>query len=127
MIKIWDFNCFEETKENYKEDLENELKENDFEDSRLLATLNDHTKTVMCVRWSKDGQFLASGGDDKLIIIWKLMNPSGNEFGNLNQTQNIENWKVFKVLTGHKGDISDICWSQDNRFFFHSQKSFELY
>ena len=94
------------------------MEDNDeMKDNKLLATLNDHTKTVMCVRWSKDGKFLASGGDDKLIFIWKLY---GNDAGALNDTQNIENWRVFKVLSGHKGDISDIAWSYDNRMIASS-------
>ncbi|KAJ9076324.1 HIR complex subunit [Entomophthora muscae] len=29
--------------------------------------------TVNCVRWSRgDGEFLASGSDDKLVLIWEL-------------------------------------------------------
>lgn len=26
---------------------------------------------VNCVRWSNGGMYLASGGDDKLIMVWK--------------------------------------------------------
>jgi len=26
---------------------------------------------VNCVRWSNNGVYLASGGDDKLIMVWK--------------------------------------------------------
>eukprot|EP01091_Cochliopodium_minus_P005178 TRINITY_DN15141_c0_g1_i1.p1 TRINITY_DN15141_c0_g1~~TRINITY_DN15141_c0_g1_i1.p1 ORF type:complete len:373 (-),score=93.26 TRINITY_DN15141_c0_g1_i1:21-1139(-) len=129
LIKIWDYTSFDQDKDNKNQnkmeesvlDNEGELKEISMEetDKRLLATLNDHTKTVMCVRWSKDGQFLASGGDDKLIFIWKLMG-GGNEMGSLNENPNTENWRVFKVLTGHKGDISDISWSYDNRMIASS-------
>lgn len=26
---------------------------------------------VNCVRWSNNGLYLASGGDDKLVMVWK--------------------------------------------------------
>lgn len=32
---------------------------------------------VNCVRWSHSGRFLASGGDDKLIMVWKINQYSG--------------------------------------------------
>jgi WD40 repeat protein len=38
----------------------------------LLASLCNHTKSVNVVRWSKDGQFLASGSDDCYILVYKL-------------------------------------------------------
>jgi len=27
---------------------------------------------VNCLRWSNSGQYLASGGDDKLVLIWQM-------------------------------------------------------
>lgn len=27
---------------------------------------------VNCVRWSASGKFLASGGDDKIVMIWQI-------------------------------------------------------
>lgn len=29
-----------------------------------------HSKTVNCVRFAPNGQYLASGSDDQLVIIW---------------------------------------------------------
>ena len=33
-----------------------------------------HQRAVNIVRWSPDGQLLASGDDESIIIIWKVMN-----------------------------------------------------
>ena len=44
-----------------------------------------HQSTVNCARFSHDGQFLASGSDDQMIIIWTLrMAPV--EFGKTEET-----------------------------------------
>jgi WD40 repeat protein len=42
------------------------------ESDRLLSTLGMHDGAVLTVRWSIDGEYLASGSDDQKIIIWKL-------------------------------------------------------
>ena len=35
----------------------------------LLATIRDHFGSVNCVRWAKHGRHVASGSDDKVILI----------------------------------------------------------
>ena len=61
-------------------------------DAALLASLCNHTKSVNVVRWSKDGQFLASGSDDCYILVYKLDSSgygmSSQPFGSSNATQN---------------------------------------
>jgi WD40 repeat protein len=89
------------------------LEDEDEEDSeathRLLATLTNHSMGVNCVRWSPDGQFLASCGDDKCIFLWTLEPGVSTVFGK----ENLENWCVAKVLKGHTGDVTGVCWSPD--------------
>ena len=34
---------------------------------KLLTQMDHHLGCVNCVRWSNNGKFLASGGDDKLV------------------------------------------------------------
>lgn len=36
---------------------------------KLLTQMDHHEGCVNCVRWSHDGKFLASGGDDKLVSV----------------------------------------------------------
>ena len=38
---------------------------------KFLCIMTSLTGCVNCVRWSGDGKYLASGGDDKLVIIWQ--------------------------------------------------------
>lgn len=45
--------------------------------------MDNHFACVNCVRWSNAGTFLASAGDDKLIMIWRWVEPAvrpGNEY-----------------------------------------------
>ncbi len=42
------------------------------QDPKLLSTLSLHNGAVLCVRWSPDGNFLASGSDDTKVVIWTL-------------------------------------------------------
>lgn len=39
----------------------------------LLSTLSLHNGAVLCVRFSHDGKYLASGSDgDNVVILWEL-------------------------------------------------------
>jgi cell division cycle protein 20 (cofactor of APC complex) len=35
-----------------------------------VATLAYHTQEVCGLKWSRDGKYLASGGNDNLLLIW---------------------------------------------------------
>ncbi|KAI7869022.1 WD40-repeat-containing domain protein [Spinellus fusiger] len=66
---------------------------------KLLSTLALHDGAVLCVRWSNNGKYLASGSDkDNLIIIWEL--DSG---GVTRKTQCI-------------GYVQDLAWSKDDKY-----------
>ena len=49
----------------------------------LLAVIQNHTKSVNIVRWSRDGKYLASGSDDNVVLIYKHSQgmPSTQPFG----------------------------------------------
>ncbi|XP_075231314.1 protein HIRA-like isoform X2 [Lycorma delicatula] len=49
-----------------------EEKEMDENCPKMLCQLDDHQACVNSVRWSYSGKYLASGGDDKLIMIWNI-------------------------------------------------------
>ncbi|KAL7986838.1 hypothetical protein Chor_013121 [Crotalus horridus] len=56
---------------------------------------------VNCVRWSNNGIYLASGGDDKLIMVWKRAA----------KLANVEQWRCVSILRSHTGDVMDVAWS----------------
>lgn len=56
-----------------------EAKEVDSRVPLMLCTLDNHLACVNAVRWSNSGRYLASGGDDKLIMIWTISKSQGNE------------------------------------------------
>ena len=52
------------------------VKEKDSSVPKMLCQMDNHYACVNCVRWSWNGTWLASAGDDKLIMIWRLVGPS---------------------------------------------------
>ena len=47
-------------------------KENDVGTPKILCQMDHHISCVNVVRWSNNGNFLASGSDDKLVMIWQF-------------------------------------------------------
>ncbi|XP_068099223.1 protein HIRA isoform X2 [Hyperolius riggenbachi] len=80
---------------------------------KMLCQMDNHLACVNCVRWSNNGAFLASGGDDKLIMVWKksgLIGPT-TVFGSSSKLANVEQWRCLTILRNHSGDVMDVAWS----------------
>uniref|UniRef100_H3DH56 Protein HIRA n=1 Tax=Tetraodon nigroviridis TaxID=99883 RepID=H3DH56_TETNG len=80
---------------------------------KMLCQMDNHLACVNCVRWSNNGLYLASGGDDKLVMVWKraaLIGPS-TVFGSSNKLANVEQWRCVTILRNHTGDVMDVSWS----------------
>ena len=72
---------------------------------RLLCTLSAHTgSSVLAVRFSHSGRFLASAGDDGSVCIYA---PNEN-----NHTQ----WSRIQLCRGHNLDVVDLAWSPDDAY-----------
>lgn len=72
-----------------------------------------HTSTINVVRFSPSGQYLASGADDQMVVIWSLkLLPA--EFG---KSDEVVQWGHPRQLRGHVGDVMDICWARDSSAF----------
>lgn len=77
---------------------------------------DNHLSCVNAVRWSSSGQMLASGADDKLLMIWKKAPGPSGSFGSSGVTKNVENWRCCATLRGHAGDVLDLAWSPQDRW-----------
>lgn len=71
--------------------------------SKKLCQLENHLACVNCVRWSSNGVTLASGGDDKIIMLWKRGVGPSNSFGSSGISKSVENWRCQTILRGHSG------------------------
>jgi chromatin assembly factor 1 subunit B len=71
-----------------------------------------HQKTVNCVRFSPSGQFLASGSDDQMVVVWSLKSVPV-EFG---KVEEMIRWGHPRQLRGHVGDVMDLSWSADSSY-----------
>ncbi|CAJ0966244.1 unnamed protein product [Ranitomeya imitator] len=80
---------------------------------KMLCQMDNHLACVNCVRWSNSGAYLASGGDDKLIMVWKKSGYIGPStvFGSSSKLANVEQWRCLSILRNHSGDVMDVAWS----------------
>ncbi|KAG5683271.1 hypothetical protein PVAND_012561 [Polypedilum vanderplanki] len=83
---------------------------------KILCQIDNHLSCVNAVRWSSNGLMLASGADDKLIMIWKRFGGAGSNFGSSGMAKNVENWRCTSTLRGHSGDVLDLAWSPQDRW-----------
>ncbi|MBU2509966.1 caspase family protein [bacterium] len=64
-----------------------------------IFTQIGHSRWIGSVAYSPDGQFLASGGGDKLLKLW-----------------DIKTGREIKTFRGHQGYIDKVAYSPDGRF-----------
>ncbi len=86
---------------------------------KKLCELTNHLGCVNCVRWSLDGKWLASGGDDAIVMIWQIKYQGvgvGGGLGTSGFSTNSEQWGCMHMLRGHSGDVLDLSWSPDQKF-----------
>ena len=81
---------------------------------KSLCEMSNHLGCVNSVRWSIDGKWLASGGDDAIVMIWqiKYQGISKSSFGGTTHEQ----WGCLHMLRGHNGDILGVSWSMDQKY-----------
>ena len=79
----------------------------------FLYELNgSHTSTVNVCRFSPDGKYLATAGDDGAILIWIQR----RRYATFGKSEEKIVWSTYKVLRGHTCDIYDLCWSPDSNY-----------
>mmetsp|Transcript_15709 Transcript_15709/g.36320 ORF Transcript_15709/g.36320 Transcript_15709/m.36320 type:complete len:1325 (-) Transcript_15709:213-4187(-) len=88
---------------------------------RLLCTLSAHTgSSVLAVRFSNNGKYLASAGDDAVVCVYTLQPQSSGTGamvarGNLESTScTLEHWIRIKLCRGHGLDAVGLAWAPDD-------------
>ena len=96
--------------------------------NQLLCTLSSHSGSVLSVRWSSSGAYLASAGDDALVLIYaqtaKSAHAVGAGGGNLvgsgsgssssSAVPDVEHWSRIRICRGHNLDVVGLAWSPDD-------------
>lgn len=81
---------------------------------KQLAAMSYHSGTIHSVRFSPNNTYLASGADDKFVCVYTLdPNPPAHTTFGSKEAPPVENWRIYRRLTGHDNDVQDIGWSHD--------------
>ncbi|MED6275860.1 ubiquitin-protein transferase activating protein, partial [Characodon lateralis] len=65
-----------------------------------ISTLAGHSQEVCGLKWSPDGRYLASGGNDNLVCLWpRVQEGSSNRGGQL-----------IRCLNEHQGAVKALAW-----------------
>ena len=82
---------------------------------RALCTLSSHSGSVLTLRFSTSGNYLASAGDDSHVLLYTQTSTPALK-GNLlsNDEENVENWTRIRILRGHALDVVGLAWAPDD-------------
>ena len=72
--------------------------------------MDHHQGCVNIVRWSNNGHYLASGGDDKIVMLWQKSAFSGGSIFGGGGKIHMEQWRLHKSLRGHDGGMQIISY-----------------
>ncbi|KZT26109.1 WD40 repeat-like protein [Neolentinus lepideus HHB14362 ss-1] len=86
-----------------------------------LATLSRHSAAVNVVRWSPNGELIASAGDDGMIIIWApSTSPHGITYGSDLTAEDLqyekEFWKPRTTFRCTTMQVYDLAWSPTGEY-----------
>uniref|UniRef100_A0A7N6C3Z7 CDC20/Fizzy WD40 domain-containing protein n=1 Tax=Anabas testudineus TaxID=64144 RepID=A0A7N6C3Z7_ANATE len=64
-----------------------------------IFTLTGHSQEVCGLKWSPDGRYLASGGNDNMVFVWPYVSEGGSR-----NSQSLHSW------TEHQGAVKALAW-----------------
>lgn len=90
-----------------------EALELDGKSPKLLATLSEHCGAVNVARFSKSGKMIASGSDDKHVVVYKKQPGPGRSVFGSKDPPSVENWHPMHSMHAHSSNVTDLAWSPD--------------
>ncbi|KEP47025.1 chromatin assembly complex protein [Rhizoctonia solani 123E] len=83
-----------------------------------LATLSKHTAAVNVVRFSPNGEFIASAGDDGMLAIWSPSDKPVHNFGDSAEELQYEkeHWRPRVVVRATTREVYDLAWSPNGEY-----------
>ncbi|KAK9463815.1 TUP1-like enhancer of split-domain-containing protein [Lipomyces oligophaga] len=92
-------------------------KQTPYSGARQLCSMSTHSGAVTVVRFSPSGRYLASGSDDRVILVWERDDEGHDkprkEFGASGEADT-EHWVVRRRCVGHDNDVQDLAWAPDS-------------
>ncbi|KAJ2928487.1 hypothetical protein H1R20_g8629, partial [Candolleomyces eurysporus] len=86
-----------------------------------LATLSRHSAAVNVVRWSPNGELIASAGDDGMIIVWApSSSPQPTTYGSDLSPEDLQHekeyWKPRITFRCTSMQVYDLAWSPTGEY-----------
>src|SRR5581483_9308994 len=76
-----------------------------------LLSLVGHTQAVRVARWDPTGRYLATGGEDDIMMLWDIgSNVKSNATGIQSLSTPLRSWKIPSNILA-----SGLCWSANGR------------
>ncbi|KDQ18379.1 hypothetical protein BOTBODRAFT_154299 [Botryobasidium botryosum FD-172 SS1] len=86
----------------------------------FLSTLSKHTAVVNVVRFSPNGELIASAGDDGMIAIWAPSDRPNHSYGSEASTDDAqyekEHWRVRIIVRCTSREVYDLAWSPNGDY-----------
>ncbi|KAK9453513.1 TUP1-like enhancer of split-domain-containing protein [Dipodascopsis uninucleata] len=117
-VRIWSteaiYDCAETSGTGANDDTQSQNQKR-YTGPRQLCSMSTHSGAVTVVRFSPSGRYLASGSDDRVILVWERddeHHEPRKEFGA--QEADSERWVVRRRCVGHDNDVQDLAWAPDS-------------
>jgi len=90
---------------------------------KLLTTISSHQGSVLALRFSTSGKYLATAGDDSYVNIYVRSNSPSLAKGNLvgvgasdgkQVVEDVEHWNRIALCRGHQLDVVGLAWAPDD-------------
>jgi len=79
---------------------------------RILQKVEAHDGLIWAMKFSPDGLYLASGGQDKTVSVWEVVPGAKSSRTDRHSSARVAvRPRAYRRFPGHEADILDIAWS----------------